>query len=99
MKITLKMFNIFVYLTILDTQQKIWEVHLFALYEHFSKYLKKDQHGLIWNRNVLSNILDSDPESDIVADYSKAIDKVQQKNLIIKLSQIGVGGCLLSKFY
>ena len=46
----------------------------------------------------LHEALDSNPNSEIVAfysEFSKAFDKVPHYELIQKVAQIGVGGCLL----
>ena len=76
--------------SLLDIKSKIFEkcIHI-ALYNHFTVYLTKHQHGFVNHRSVLSNMfsflkkiheaLDSDPNSEIVAfynDFSKAFDKV-----------------------
>ena len=95
--------------SLLNIESKIFEKCIYiALYNHFTFYLTKHQHGFVKHRSVLSNMLsflrkiheapDSDPNSEIVAfytDFSKTSDKVPQYELIQKVAQIGVGWRLL----
>ena len=82
------------------------------LYEHFKDHLSLNQHGFVKKRSVMSNMLhflnqiykalDENPNDEIIAfyaDFSKAFDKVPHKLLLRKLSDIGVGGCLLEITY
>ena len=95
--------------SLVNVESKIFEKCIcIVLYNYFPFHLTKHQHGFVKHRSVLSNMLsflkkihkalDSDPNSEIVAfytDFSKAFDKVPQYELIQKVAQIGVGGCLL----
>ena len=78
------------------------------MYIHFQKFLTKIKHGFVRRRSVQTNMLlflkriyealDHDPQSEIIAfytDFSKTFDKVPNYELIQKLDDIGVGGCLL----
>ena len=78
------------------------------LHEHFGKHLSKHQHGFFWGRSVTTNMfsflqkiyeaMDKNTSDNIVtfySDFSKAFDKVPHKELLIKVDQIGVGGCFL----
>ena len=52
--------------------------------------------------NRIYKALDENPHDEIIAfyaDFSKAFDKVPHKLLLRKLSDIGVGGCLLEIIY
>ena len=95
--------------SLLNIDSKILEkcIHI-ALYNHFRNFLTKSQHGFVWRRSVQTNMLlflkriyealDHDPQSEIIAlytDFSKAFDKIPHYELIQKLIDIGVGGCLL----
>ena len=94
--------------SLLNIDSKILEkcIHI-ALYNHFQNFRTKRQHGFV-RRSVRTDMLlflksiyealDHDPQSEIIAfytDFSKAFDKVQHYQLIQKLIDIGVGGCLL----
>ena len=95
--------------SLLSIESKIFEKCIYiVLYKHFIFYLTNYEHGFVKHRSVLSNMLsflkkihealDSDPKSKIVSfytDFSKTFDKVPHYELIQKVSQIGVGGCLL----
>ena len=95
--------------SLLNIESKIFEECIYlVLYNHFTFCLTKHQHGFVKHRSVLSNMLsflkkihealDSDPNSEFVAfytDFSKAFDKVPHYELIQKVAQIVVGGCLL----
>ena len=95
--------------SLLNIDSKILEkcLHI-ALYNHFQNFLTNSQHGFARRRSVQTNMLlflkriyealDHDPQSKIIAfytDFSKAFDKVLHYELIQKLIDIGVGGCLL----
>ena len=95
--------------SLLNIDSKILEkcIHI-ALYNHFQNFLTKSQHGFVRRRPVQTNMLlflkkiyealDHDPQSEVIAfytDFSKAFDKVPHYDLIQKLIDIGVGGCLL----
>ena len=82
-------------------------IHI-ALNNHFQNFLTKSQHGFLRRRSVQTNMLlflrriyealDDDHQSEIIAfytDFSKAFDKVPHFELIQKLIDIRVGGCLL----
>ena len=77
-------------------------------YEHFEKNLSKHLHGFIRGRSVTTNMfsflqkiykaMDKNTSDNIVtfySDFSKAFDKVPHIELLIKVGQIGVGGCFL----
>ena len=76
------------------------------LYEHFEKHFSKHQHGFAQGRSVTTNMfsflqklyeaMDKNTSYNIVtfySDFSKAFDKVPHNELLIKIGQIGVGGC------
>ena len=82
------------------------------LYEHFKDHLSINKHDFVKKRSVMSNMLqflnriyktlDENPHDEIIAfyaDFSKAFDKVPHYLLLRKLSDIGVGGCLLEISY
>ena len=95
--------------SLLNIESKIFEKGIYiSPYNHFTFYLTKHQHGFLKHRSVLSNMLsflkkihealDGDPNAEVVAfytDFSKGFDKVPHYELIQKVAQIGVGGCLL----
>ena len=95
--------------SLLNIDSKILEKCIYiALYDHFQNFLTKSQHGFVRRRSVQTNMLlflkriyealDHDPQSEIIAfytDFSKAFDQVPHYELIQKLIDIGVGGCLL----
>ena len=95
--------------SLLNIDSKILEkcIHI-ALYNHFQNFLNKSQHRVVRKRSVQTNMLlflkriyealGHDPQSEIIAfytDFSKAFDKVPHYELVQKLIDIGVGGCLL----
>ena len=94
--------------SLLNTEGKILEKCIYvALYHHFSTFLTKHQHGFVKNQSVFTNMitfltkihdaLDNDPNSEVIAfytDFSKAFDKVPHFELLKKVANIGVGGCL-----
>ena len=76
------------------------------------KFLTEHQHGFVRKRSVTTNklsflqkiyeALDRNSNDDITifySDFSKAFDKVPHKKLHQKVSQMGVGGCLLDVLY
>ena len=81
------------------------------LYEHFENHLSLHQHGFVRGRTVAPNMfsflqkiyeaMDKNTSDNIVIvcpDFSKAFDKVTHKKLLIKVGQIGAGGCFLEIF-
>ena len=100
-------------ISLLSNYSKIFEKCMYSpLYEHFKDHLSINQHGFVKKRSVMSNMLqflnriykalDENPHDEIIAfyaDFSKAFDKVPHKLLLRKLSDIGVGGCLLEIIY
>ena len=78
------------------------------LYDHFATFWTKHQHGFVKNQSSFTNMitslkkihdaLDNDPNSEVIAfytDFSKAFDKVPHFELLKRVANIGVGGCLL----
>ena len=78
------------------------------LHERFGKHLSKHQHGFVRGRSVATNMLsflqkiyeamDKNTSDNIVtfySDFCKAFDKLPHKELLVKVGQIGVGGCFL----
>ena len=99
-------------ISLLNIDSKIIEKCMYSpLYEHFKDHLSINQHGFVKKRSVMSNMLqflnriykalDENPHEIIAfyAEFSKAFDKVPHKLLLRKLSDIGVGGCLLEIIY
>ena len=100
-------------ISLLNVDSKIFEKYTYSpLYEHFKDHLSINQHGFVKKRSVMSNMLqflnriykalDKNPHDEIIAfyaDFSKAFDKVPHNILLRKLSDIGVGGCLLEIIY
>ena len=94
----------------IDSKTLEKSIHI-ALYNHFQNFLTKSQHGFVRRRSVQTNMLlflkriyealDHGPQSEIIAfytDFSKAFVKVPHYELIQKMIDIGVGGCLLEIF-
>ena len=93
----------------LDIESKVFAKRInIAFYKYFTFHLTKHQHGFVKHGYVLSDklfilkktheALDSKSNSENVAfntDFSKAADKVPHYELIQKVAQIRVGGCLL----
>ena len=78
------------------------------LYERFEKHWSKHKHGFVRSRSVSKKMLSfqqkiyeavdmntSDYIITFYSNFSKAFDKVPHKELLIKVGQIGVGGCFL----
>ena len=94
--------------SLLNIDSKILENCIYiALYNHFQKFVTKSQHGFVRRISVQTNMLlfckriyealDNDPQKEIIAfynDFSKAFDKAPHYELIQKMIDIGVGGCL-----
>ena len=94
---------------LLNIDSKIFDKCIYEpLYEQFEKHLSKHQHGFVRCRSVTTNTLSflqriyeamekntSDNIVTFYSDFSKAFNEVPHKELIIKLDQIGVGGCFL----
>ena len=97
----------------LNIDSKIFKTCMYEpLYEHFEKHLSKHQHGFVRDRSLTTNMLsflqkfyeamDKNTSDKIVtfySDFSKSFDKVPHKELLIKVSQIGVGGCFLEVLF
>ena len=79
-----------------------------ALYAHFEKFLTEHQYGFVKKRSANTNMLsflksihdalDNESSTEIVAfytDFCKAFDKVPHFELVQKVANIGVAGCLL----
>ena len=95
--------------SLLDIDSKVFEQCICsALYAYFEKFLTEHQHGFVKKRsdntNMLSflkpihDALDNESSTEIVAfytDFSKAFDKLPHFELVQKVANIGVGGCLL----
>ena len=95
--------------SLLNIESKILEKCIYvALYDHFATFLTKHQHGFVKNRSVFTNLitflrkvhyaLDNDPNSEVIAfytDFSKAFDNVPHFELLKKVANIEVVGCLL----
>ena len=95
--------------SLLNVDSKNFEKCMYEpLYEQFEKHLSQHQQGFIRGRSVTTNMLSflqkiykamykntSDNIFIFYSDLSKAFDKVTHEELLIKVGQIGVGGCFL----
>ena len=75
---------------------------------NFENHLSRHQHSFVRGRSVTTKMLsflqkiyeamDKNTSNNIVtfySDFSKTFDKVPHKELLIKVGQIGVGGCFI----
>ena len=92
--------------SLLDIGSKFFEKCICsALYAHFEKFQTEHKHGFVKKRSnmqsflkTIHDALNNESSTEIVAlytDFSKAFDKVPHFELVEKVANIGVGGCLL----
>ena len=77
------------------------------VYNLFDETVTKEQHGFVKNRFVSTNILaylreildglDDNARASLISfysDFSKAFDTVPHPEFLVKIGEIGIGGCL-----